>query len=247
MVLRVDPAKQTFVVSHRDIQGYMPAMVMPFTVKRPAELSGLEPGARVAFQLAVTRHSAIARHIERRGESVKAAPLPSPPEKLTLGSSVPDFSLTDQGCQPVRLSDFRGKVVALDFIYTRCPLPDVCPRLSANFARLQRRFAAQLGTGVVLLSITIDPQYDTPGVLAKYAKLWKADPAGWHFLTGSLEEIGRVAARFGMLYWPEEGSMTHTSQTGIIARNGTLAAVVDGPAYAVSQLGDLIASQLETP
>ncbi len=246
MVLRVDASNQTIVVSHRDIEGYMPAMIMPFRVKSRAELSGLEPGARVGFQLAVTRHSAFARNIERRGTTVRTR-LPSPQERLALGSSVPDFSLMDQSGRPIRLSDFRGKVVALDFIYTRCPLPDVCPRLSANFARLQRRFAGQLGTGVVLFSITIDPQYDTPDVLSKYAKLWRADPAGWHFLTGSPEEIGRVAAGFGMLYWPEEGSMTHTSQTGIIARDGTLAAVIDGPAYAVSQLGDLIAAQLEIP
>lgn len=246
MVLRVDPSKRTVVVSHRDIEGYMPAMVMPFSVKSPAELSGLEPGARIAFELAVKRHSATAGHIERRGTAM-TKPLPTSQATLPIGSSVPDFSLTDQSGNTVRLSDFRGKVVALDFIYTRCPLPDVCPRLSANFARLQRRFASQFGTEVVLLSITIDPQYDQPGVLAGYAKLWKADPAGWHFLTGSLEEIGRVAARFGMLYWPEEGSMTHTSQTGIIGRNGTLAALVEGPAYAVSQFGDLIASQLETP
>ncbi|MDQ6699622.1 MAG: SCO family protein [Acidobacteriota bacterium] len=245
MVLRVDASKQTVVVSHRDIEGYMPAMIMPFTVER-RELSGLEPGARIAFQLNVKRHSAIARHIERRGTSA-TVPLSTAPEKLRLNASVPDFSLTDQSGRQICLSDFRGKVVALDFIYTRCPLPDVCPRLSANFARLQRRFAAELGTGFVLLSITIDPLYDTPEVLTKYAKLWKADPAGWHFLTGSPEEIGRVAAGFGMLYWPEEGSMTHTSQTGIIARDGTLAAVIDGPAYAVSQLGDLIAAQLEIP
>ena len=246
MVLRIDPTKQVMVVSHRDIEGYMPAMVMPFAVKNTRELALLKPGTRVHFELAVNRHSSIAQHIEPRGpaESLK---LPGPREKPAIGAILPDFTLTDQNNRPIRFSEFRGKVVALDFIYTRCPLPDVCPRLSANFARLQRRFAAQLGKDLVLLSITIDPRHDTPAVLSGYAKLWKANPEAWHFLTGDESDIERIATRFGMLYWPEEGSMSHTSETAVVARDGTLAAVVDGPAYAVSQLGDLIASLLEKP
>jgi len=102
---------------------------------------------------------------------------------------MPDFTLTDQLNRPVRLSDFQGKVVAVDFIYTRCPLPDVCPRLSANFARLQTRFRERIGRELVLLSITIDPQYDTPGELLKYAKIWNAEEQGWRFLTGADGEI----------------------------------------------------------
>lgn len=245
MVLRVDPAKQIMVVSHRDIKGYMPAMVMPFAVNNSGELALLKPGMRIHFELAVKRRSAVATHVSPRGpaESLK---LPVP-QKPAIGAPVPDFTLTDQNSRPVRFSDSRGKVVALDFIYTRCPLPDVCPRLSANFARLQRRFAAQLGKELILLSITIDPRFDTPAVLSAYAKLWKANLEGWNFLTGDEGTIKRIATRFGMLYWPEEGSMSHTSETAIVAKNGTLAAIVDGPAYAVSQLGDLIALQLETP
>ncbi len=189
-------------------------------------------------------NSAVAEHIETRAPT-ETLRLPAPPEKLAIGAAVPDFSLIDQTGTPVRLSRLRGKVIALDFIYTRCPLPDVCPRLSANFARLQRRFEKHLGADFVLISITIDPQYDTPAILANYAKLWKANPIGWRFLTGDPGEIEHVAANFGMQYFPEQGSMTHTSQTAIVARNGTLAAVVSGPAYAVSQLGDLILNQLE--
>lgn len=244
MVLRVDVPKRTILVSHRDIRGYMPAMVMPFPVKRPAEIAVLQPGARVHFRLAVKGHTAIAERIEARAPA-ETLRLPAPPQRLAIGAAVPDFSLLDQTGAPVRLSGLRGKVVALDFIYTRCPLPDVCPRLSANFARLQRRFEKHLGIDFVLLSITIDPQYDTPAILANYAKLWKANPIGWHFLTGDPAAIEHAASNFGMQYFPEEGSMTHTSQTAVIARNGTLAAVVSGSAYAVSQLGDLIAGRLE--
>ena len=98
-----------------------------------------------------------ARRVVKTGDGEIAAPK----EKLRPGDAVADFELRDQHGQTVRLSDFRGKVVAIDFIYTRCPLPDVCPRLSASFATLQRRFHDRLGD-LVLLSITVDPEYDTP-------------------------------------------------------------------------------------
>src|SRR5207247_989594 len=124
--------------------------------------------------------------IEDQGDRIL---LPPNPDQVAIGASMPDFVLTDQLHRRVRLSDFRGKVVAVDFIYTRCPLPDVCPRLSANFARLQRRFGEKIGAELALLSITIDPQYDTPDVLLRYAKIWNAGPEGWRFLTGPDREI----------------------------------------------------------
>jgi protein SCO1 len=164
---------------------------------------------------------------------------------VLVGGTMPDFTLTDQSSQPVRLSDFSGRVVAVDFIYTRCPLPDVCPRLSANFARLQSRFREKMGKDLMLLSITIDPQYDTPQVLLGYAKIWNARLDGWRFLTGQDADIEVVARRFGMNYWPEEGLITHTSQTGVIGRDGRLAAQVDGSSFTPSQLGDLIQRELE--
>ncbi len=241
MVMSLDAARRTVVISHRDIAGYMPAMVMPFRIKHPADLSPLKPGSRVSFQLAVTKRGAVVEHITTRNSSNPNAPISLTASKLAIGALVPDFELTDQQNLSVRLSEFRTKVIAIDFIYTRCPLPDVCPRLSANFARLRKRFA---GKDLVLLSISIDPQYDTPEVLARYGKIWEANPAGWHFLTGDVRAIQQIGAFFGMVYWPEEGAMTHNSQTAVIARDGRLAALVDGSAYAVSQLGDLIEQQL---
>jgi protein SCO1/2 len=245
MLLRLDPPA-TMTVSHRDIRGYMPAMVMPFRAAHPAELRGLHPGSLVAFDLAVRHGSLRAEHIRSRGEKPEFA-LPAAAARLRPGDLVPGFTLLDDSGRPRSLAELRGKVVALDFLYTRCPLPAVCPRLAANFARLQRRFAADLGTRVVLLSITIDPQYDRPAVLARYAKLWKANPEGWHFLTGGMPEIRAIAERFGVIYWPEDGILSHSTETAIIAPDGRLAALVDGPNYAAYQLGDLIALQLKEP
>jgi protein SCO1/2 len=239
------------IVSHRAIPGYMGAMAMPFQALQARELQGLQPGDPVEFHLVVKRRSSHAEKVRVRQRSDLAVEgqssltLPAPKEQLGRGEAVPDFELTDQSHRRVRLSDFRGKVVALNFIYTRCPLPEVCPRLSASFMKLQNRFRQQLGAELVLLSITLDPQHDTPEVLDKYGARWGADGKGWRFLTGESSDIERIAARFGLIYWPEEGLLTHTSQTAIVGRDGRLAALIEGFSYEDQQLGDLVARQME--
>ena len=239
IVVAVDPAARTMLVSHRAIARYMPAMLMPFRVENAADLAVLYPGARIQFDLAVTRGKALARHIRPGGEP--DAVLPAPAEKLPIGGKLPDFRLTAQDGRTLSNTDLLGKVVALDFIYTRCPLPDVCPRLSANFAALQRRFQRQAGGNLVLLSVTVDPDFDTPEVLAGYARRWSAGPA-WLFLTG---EVAPLASALGEIYWADEGSIGHNSTTSIIGRDGRLAARIEGSNYRPEQLAHLIERQLE--
>jgi len=250
MILSLDLSSNTVLVSHRDIPHYMPAMSMSFHARAASELNGLYPGAQVEFQLVARKSGSYIQNLRRIGggavieDQGDRITLPPNPDKVAVGSIMPDFQLIDQQERPVRLSDFRGKVVAVDFIYTRCPLPDVCPRLSANFASLQRRYAARMNKDLALLSITIDPQYDTPQVLRQYGKIWNTRE-GWRLLTGPEAEIEAAARRFGMNYWPEDNLVTHTSETGVIARNGTLAARVDGSSFTPAQLGDLIQRELE--
>ncbi|MGH9721466.1 MAG: SCO family protein [Bryobacteraceae bacterium] len=244
IVLRVDSAAREVVISHRPIAGYMDAMVMPFRVRDARELDGLRPGTEVGFELVVGNGKSEVRKLRVRRVALDV-PLSGQRDKVAIGAAMPDFALTDQMGRTVRLSDFRGKVVAVNFIYTRCPLPDVCPRLSANFARVQARFAARMPRDLVLLSITLDPGYDTPTTLLEYARIWKANPDAWRLLTGSQAAIEGVAARFGMHFWPEEGLITHTSQTAIIGRDGKLAAAIEGSNYMAKQLGDLIGRVLE--
>jgi protein SCO1/2 len=250
MILSVDSSAHAVLVSHRDIPHYMPAMTMQFPVHKPADLSTLYPGAQVEFKLVSRKAGSYIENLRLVGGSAVIEDqgdriiLPPNSDKVAVGAAMPDFSLIDQLSRPVRLSDLRGKVVAVDFIYTRCPLPDVCPRLSANFARLQSRFQPKMGSDLALLSITIDPQYDTPQVLERYGKIWNTKE-GWRLLTGPDAAIEVVARRFGMNYWPEEGLITHTSETGVIGRDGKLAARVDGSSFTPAQLGDLIQRELE--
>ena len=239
IVVAVDAANGTMLVSHRPIARYMGAMMMPFRVEDVHELAGLYPGARIQFELAVGKDRSIARHVRRSGGG--DAEIPAPKEKLAIGDRLPDFQLTDQEGRMLRAADLRGKVLAIDFIYTRCPLPDVCPRLGANFATLGRRFAEALGSDLMLLSVTVDPDFDTPTVLAAYAKRWAADSRGWRFLTG---DVARLAAQLGEVYWSDEGSIGHNSTTSIVGRDGRLAAVVEGSNWRVDQLEHLIAHEL---
>jgi protein SCO1 len=239
IVVAVDAGARTMLVSHRAIAHYMPAMLMPFRAENAAELAALHPGTRIEFELAVTNGHSVARKIRPSG--APDAAVKAPPEKLAIGSPLPDFQLLDQNGCTFSAADLRGKVVAVDFIYTRCPLPDVCPRLSANFAMLQRHFREEAGDSLLLLAVTVDPEFDTPPVLAEYARRWAAGP-GWHFLTG---DVAALAASLGEIYWAEEGSIGHNSTTSIIGRDGRLAAQVEGSNYRPDQLVHLIARQLE--
>jgi protein SCO1/2 len=248
MVLQVHPGESRLTVSHREIPGVMGPMAMSLPVRRAEELRGLRPGAQIESRLVVAKGGSRLEDIRIRksapdgaGESVVLPPA----QRIEVGGAAPDFELTDQNGRALRLSDLRGRVVALNFIYTRCPVPEVCPRLSAHFAGVQRRFADRFGKDLALLSITLDPKYDTPEELRKYAKIWNARPEGWRFLTGAPEEIQRVAERFGMTYWPEEGLITHTSITAVLARDGRLGALIEGSGYRARELGDLIEKELE--
>ncbi|HEY1304569.1 MAG TPA: SCO family protein [Vicinamibacterales bacterium] len=260
MVLRVDAAKSTFVVSHEKIVGLMDSMTMPFEVRDPKELQGVVPGALVEFTLTVGSSSAYANKIiVRRYQSVekdpkaaqrlavmkKMAGLSTP--RLEVGNRVPDFTLIDQARQRVAFSSLAGKVLAVNFIYTRCALPQFCLRVSNNFGVLQKRFQKELGRDLVLLTVTFDPERDTPEVLAEYASQWKADPKTWHFLTGAVADVRKVCATFGVESFPDEGLLNHSLRTVVINRSGTIVASIEGNQYTPEQLGDLVSTTLTSP
>jgi protein SCO1 len=255
MVVKVDNAHNRVVVSCDPIPDYMGAMTMPFTVRDSREITGLIAGKRVEFDLVAESESYYAEHIRIRDyESVEQDPLTarrlklqnrlskpaSTAKALAVGEVVPDFTLTDQARRPITLSQFAGKVIALNFIYTSCALPTYCFRISNNFGVLKRRFQKQLGTDLILLTVTFDPVRDQPEVLAHYAATWKADPGTWHFLTGSARDVQRVTGMFGVDVFPDEGLMNHSLHTAIIDRGGRVAANIEGNQFTPDQLADLV-------
>jgi protein SCO1/2 len=166
---------------------------------------------------------------------------------VRVGQPVPDFTLVDQANEVTRLSQFRGKVVALTFTYSRCPNPNYCFRLSNNLSILERRFRAQAGRSLIFITIVIDPDEDQGKALARYADTWKADPKAWHFLTGKLDDVRSVAELFDMGFWADEGFVTHTFHTVVIDREGRLAANIEGNQFTAQQLGDLVDTVMRRP
>ena len=238
VVVEVDRAQGIMIVSHKPIEGYMPAMMMPFRADPPSVLNTLKSGARIAFELSGTNKARKIRILDNA--TVADFKLPEPPNRLALGTEVPDIAgLIDQQNRSIRFSDFRGQVVAIQFIYTRCPLPDVCPRQTAQFAYLHRK-----SPDTMLLTFTLDPTHDTPQVLKDYAQRWNANE-NWHFVTTTNEDkIKETGGLFGVIFWPEDGVITHTSATAIIGKDGKLKAVVQGSSHRTEQIADLIANQL---
>jgi protein SCO1/2 len=175
----------------------------------------------------------------RRLRLLRDITLPSAPP-LAIGQTVPDFTLVDQTRARVALSQFRGRVVALNFVYTSCVLPQFCYRLANHFSVVQRRFEARMGRDLVLFTVTFDPARDTPERMAEYAQQWKANPAVWRFLTGDAAAIARVGQMFGLDAFPDEGPISHSTRTVVIDRAGALAASIEGNQYTAAQLGDLI-------
>lgn len=259
LVLSVDRTRRTMEVSCHEIPGFMDAMVMSFAVTDARDLESLQRGAMVEFTLVVGKDASRAENVRvRRFESPDREPsqsrrlqaldeaLRGPVRRLAVGQTVPDFTLTDQQGRTLHLRQFAGKVVALNFVYTRCALPEYCFRSSNNFGAIQRQFQKRLGKDLVLLTVSFDPAHDRPETLREYAKTWKADPDNWRFLTGEVAEVQRVCDLFGVNYVPDEGLFVHSVHAVIVGRDGKLVANVEGNEFTAQQFADLLKSVMDT-
>ena len=166
---------------------------------------------------------------------------------VPVGSPMPDFELTDQtGARACALSALKGKVVAVTFIYSRCPLPDYCPRMVENFRAMRQPLRRADGSRSRAAHHQLRSASTTRReILTRYAASQRAGGPGWHFLTGDPAKIERVCNAFGIQYWAEEGLITHSLQTAVIDRDGRLAATVEGKDFTPQQLGDLVGAVLD--
>ena len=242
-VLSVEASKQEITVKHEDIVGFMPGMTMPFAVRDKGAIDRVEPGDLITATLVVEETSGYLRNITTTGSA------PLPPEARLLpratilepGDAVPDVNITDQTGTSRRLSDWRGKVVALTFIYTRCPIPNFCPLMDRHFATVQRQLRAEAGldSRVHLVSISFDPEHDTPEVLAKHAARVGADPGRWSFVTAPWDVIDPFARVFGVAVMREDKPMQeilHNLRTAIIGKDGRLVRVLNGNEWTPEEL-----------
>ena len=246
IVKEVDRAGSQVTVEHETIPGYMQGMTMPFPVRDdPKVVQILRPGDRIEATLVVDggnfwleklltkgfvgTPAATAAAAEATDARSGRVVTPEPNRGVQVGDAVPDFALKDQTGATVRLSDLKGEPVAVTFLYTRCPIATACPMTTAKFSKLDGMLAeAKLGH---LLTVTVDPEHDTPAVLADYAKKAGADPKRWKFLTGSPEAVARVASSFGVIYYPEHGQIVHSLAVAVVDPKGRLATIYYGESW----------------
>ena len=242
-IVAVDTARQEITVKHGDIRGFMPGMTMAFKVREARQISSSKPGDLITATLVVEDSRGVLENVTKTGEAPLPADLPRPaaPSALDAGAAVPDAEFVDQDGRPRRLADWRGKVVAVTFIYTRCPLPDFCPLMDRNYAAVQKSLRADpaLAARVHLLSVSFDPEFDKPPVLKAHAEQVEADPSLWTFLTGSRSAIDTFAAAFGVTVMRQDetaATIVHNLRTAVIDGNGRLVEVLGGNEWRPDQL-----------
>ena len=244
-ILAVDRGRQEITIKHGDIRGFMPGMTMPFKVRDVRLLDGRSAGDLVTATLVVEETDAFLSSVERTGH----APLTeAPPVRMDIvapGDPAPDVRFTDETGAARALSEWRGRTVAVTFTYTRCPLPDFCPRMDRQFAAVQRDVLAdeRLRDRVSLLSVSLDPGFDTPQVLAGHARRLGADPRVWRFATGDREAIRAFALRFGvsiMTASPDGTDLTHNLRTAVVGADGTIVHIFSGNEWTPAELLDAL-------
>jgi protein SCO1/2 len=161
-------------------------------------------------------------------------------QRLPTIGPAPDFTLTSQDGVRVSLHDLRGKVVAIAFIYTYCT--DVCPMLTAHMASVQEKLGSAFGSKIDFISITVDPERDTPEVLKEYAHNFSADLKGWSFLTGDPESVHEVGQKYGVIAKrAANGDVDHTLLTSLIDPKGMLRVQYLGVRFDLEEFrGDLL-------
>jgi len=245
VVVGVEPDGKTVRIKHEAIPGYMGAMTMPFEVKDTNELAGLAGGDAVAFRLIVTTNDGWIDQIQKRGAPVINIPLNSgmtvtrDVEPLNEGDLVPDYTFTSELGRRIHVWQFRGKALAINFLFTRCPFPNFCPLMANNFAEVQRKLLAQKDgpTNWQLLTISFDPGFDNPAVLQAYANSHGYDPAHWSFATGKLADITEFGDLFGLQFWREaDGTVSHNLRTIIVDPAGRMREIFVGNQWAVDEV-----------
>lgn len=248
LVRGTSPDHKTIEVEHEDIPGFMPSMTMPFLVRDESEIAGVQTGDAISFRLNVTQQDSWIDRVmkidptELRLPAPKLASSPSAGtatrNRLHEGDQVPVFQLQDQDGKPVTLETFRGHPFVVTFIFTRCPIPNFCPRMSQNFSELQKAIQASSDSFAAtrLLSISFDPQYDTPEVLKEYAERAGADFAIWTFATGDPAEIQSLTKAFSILVQPESGTISHSLATALIDGEGKIVRIWRGNGWTPAEV-----------
>ena len=248
-IVSFDKGQRQVVVAHEDVPGLMAGMTMGFTLKEESAYDVMRPGDHIQATLVVAGDRSWLEDpvITQATPAARSTLAPAAAAEPQPGATVPDFALTNQDGKPITLQSYRGRALLITFIYTRCPLPDFCTRMSTDFAALNRALQADadLSQYAHLLSVTLDPAYDTPKVLRSYGAAHTENFAAekferWELATGKPEETKRLAQFFGLTYVQESDQIVHSLRTALVGPDGKLVKVYRGNEWKPEEvLGDL--------
>jgi len=219
---------------------------MEFNVHDTNELSGLRPGDNITFRLTATDETHWIDMVRKTGPATNAVadesprPAVSKTGELKPGDLLPDCKLLAENGTPIRFSDFHGKAVAFTFFFTRCPLPDYCPRMGNNFAKAREllRTTENAPTNLLFLSISFDPDFDNPAVLSSYANFYRQrDTNGWLFAAAPMDSLQTLAPRLDLMVHHETGgSISHNLRTVVLDPQGRIHRQLDGNEWTPQEL-----------
>ena len=235
-IVSVDAKRGAIVLNHDAVPGFMDAMTMTYPLKDPSVASELHPGDVITATLLVRKDGD--GYSDPKLDQIVVAAQAKPDYKPAreyhvpqAGDAVPDFKLINENGQTVHLAQYKGKVVLLTFIYTRCPLEDYCPRMNKNFAQIDGALKAdpQLYKQTHLVSISFDPKFDTPVILKNYGMVYNGGDAKefahWEFVAAPQDQLGAMEEFFDLGVTPgESGSLNHSLSTAVIGKDGKVRA-----------------------
>ncbi|MDI1336771.1 MAG: SCO family protein [Lacunisphaera sp.] len=238
-IVKADLGRRVLIVTHDEIKGFMPRMTMEFKVSQ-GDLAIAQPGQHIRAEL-VQRDDgmylekiwpddeATARALDAAAKALAQDTAMRGKEAYReIGEALPEFTLLDQDGRAVAGSRFRGKQVVLNFIFTRCPIATMCPAATLRMMDLQKAARAAGAKDFELVSLSLDPEYDTPGVLKEYAAVRGIDLSNWSFLTGPDAAVRHLLAQLGVIREFEGDTIKHTLATVLINEQGKIIYRMDG-------------------
>ena len=250
-VVSTDAAKGEATLNHEAIPGFMDAMTMPYKLKDASILSELHPGDVITADVLVSADPNADYLIDHIVVVGQARPDYKPPVSYHVpapGDATPNFKLRNQDGRPIHLGQFKGKALLVTFIYTRCPSPEFCPRVTRNFAEVEKQLAANpaVYAKTHLLCVSFDPEHDTPERLRAYGATYigsdaKNAFAHWDFAVPEKPVLLEMAKFFDLgMTSDAEGTITHTLSTTLIGPDGKVVRFYPGNEWTAEQVaGDL--------
>jgi len=237
-VISVDAKNKKLVIAHKDIPGLMKAMTMDYKVNDDWVFRAAKPGDHITASLVLDPEGAYLEKVVLTSTGTTPEASTSPLHEPQPGDQPPDLAFENQDGKKVKLSDFHGKPLLLTFIYTRCPLPDYCIRMSDNFGLIARQLKSgdpALYNTLQMLSVSIDPEFDRGPVLKNYGKSFAGtvDPtfSHWQFAAATPKDTRDFANYFGLSYDKQQDQIVHSLRTALLDPSGKIAFVYTGNAW----------------